>query len=142
LQAGTYCVKITDSGDNGLSATFFFDPGNYQLVVGGIEIYNDDNIGSGYEYCFVVAAPPTGIRDSKALIHFDLYPNPNSGSFNLSSSTTIEKMELYNLVGELIQTNEYLEKKVNVQTNGLAKGVYFVKIYTASGTGMKKMLLK
>jgi len=142
LQPGSYCVKITDTGANGLSPIWFFDQGNYQLNVGGVEIYNDDNIESGYEYCFVVAPPPTGILNKENIIHFDLYPNPNTGSFNLSSSVVIEKMEIYNLVGEMIQTQQIASQQASIQTKDFAKGVYFVKIYTAKGTGMEKMLLK
>lgn len=141
LQTGSYCVNFIDEGGDGLTPTFFFDRGNYQLLVDGVEIINDDAIGSGFEYCFTVGQP-TSISGDKEIILFDLFPNPNTGNFVISAAEDIKKFEMFNLLGELVKTNEVLSKQVNIQTRELAKGVYFVKIYTSSGTGMKKMLLK
>ena len=141
LPIGEYCINMYDDGGNGLSPTFLnLDPGNYSLVVDYDEIFNGDNIDSQYVYCF--GKPITSINEAFNFTQFNLYPNPNNGNFTINSSINVNKIEMYNVVGAIVYSQQINEMNFQLQLSDLTKGMYFVKVYTNKGTGLKKIMVK
>jgi hypothetical protein len=80
---------------------------------------------------------------------FEVYPNPNTGNFNIKITTSkpVEyDIEIYNSLGAL----EWKEAKVavdrsytkHIDLQGLATGVYLVVVRNAEGKMVKKMIVK
>jgi endonuclease I len=70
-----------------------------------------------------------------------VYPNPTTDSFALQSKDLIQKVEIYNLTGQLINTyNNINNNTYNV--TGLAKGVYLVTAYTKNGKETRKVVVQ
>lgn len=69
-----------------------------------------------------------------------LYPNPTSGIVNIKSAAGIDKVELYDLQGRLLQVQQNGADTVDL--SGRAKGIYFIKIATASGIKTEKIVLE
>ena len=57
-----------------------------------------------------------------------LYPNPTTGSINISSTGTIKTVVISNVVGQEILTKQYNTKEVEVNLNQLPAGVYMVRV--------------
>lgn len=72
----------------------------------------------------------TGIHDvSGEIIPVKLYPNPATEFLTLEADgNIIARVELMNLVGELVFVVEPKTSKVDINLAGLAEGVYFVKL--------------
>jgi len=70
-----------------------------------------------------------------------IYPNPSSSRiFRKSQKDPVTKIELYNLLGENIQT---LNNKVEfIDISDFESGIYLVKIYTELGATVKKVIKK
>ncbi|MFT4970236.1 MAG: hypothetical protein ACI9O4_001992, partial [Chitinophagales bacterium] len=141
LPTARYCITIDDSGANGLSPTFFVDQGNYQLLVDGVEIYNGDDIGDSYEYCFGVSTP-TGIKDALNEIDLSIFPNPTTSGFTIQTSEEIQQVQLYDILGTLVYDRAVSGNQLFVNTEDLAKGVFVVKVFTNNGTGIDRVLVK
>ena len=60
---------------------------------------------------------------------FTVFPNPANGSFNIATSTTQDvQFNIFDVTGKLVQTVQSNgQTTVEVHTNNLDKGVYFVK---------------
>lgn len=69
-----------------------------------------------------------------------LYPNPTSGVVNIKSAAGIEKVELYDLQGRLLQVEQNGAESLDL--SGRAKGIYLVKISTAKGVQTEKIILE
>lgn len=136
----TYCINIYDDGGNGLSPTFFFDQGNYSLTVNGEEIYNDDAIGAGFEYC--VEAGPNSIKNINENILLQIIPNPNDGNFQIQSNVNIHNVQIISVLGSIVQEWDVYQDVALIQAQNLTKGSYFVKIFTKEGVAVKKMMIK
>lgn len=69
-----------------------------------------------------------------------LYPNPTSNNIKiqLPNSITIEKVECYNALGQLVLTNHTTE----FSTESLSPGIHFVKINTSEGVIHKNFIKK
>jgi len=142
LTNGSYCITMYDDGGDGLEPTFFsLDPGNYQLIVNSQEIYNGDDFGTGYEYCFDVDIN-TNISDQESFDKFIVYPNPNNGSFSIQSSAYIYQIEIINVLGSKVYHQLVNNTSFNIQLNNLSQGIYFVKVFTDKGTGLERIIVK
>ena len=69
-----------------------------------------------------------------------IYPNPTNDIINLSypDYLQINKIELYNNLGQLINRGNSSVNKISLE--GSAQGVYFVKIYSSEGIINKRLI--
>lgn len=68
-----------------------------------------------------------------------LYPNPVKDYFELATNLNVEKVELYNLQGQLVKN---FMNQNRYSTFELQKGMYFVKIFTDKGLVNKTLIKK
>lgn len=75
----------------------------------------------------------TQVTKTETLLNSDLltiFPNPNEGTFTISSSEFFTNLEIVDITGSLIQSVK-CENQHNIEVNliDVQKGMYFVKIY-------------
>jgi hypothetical protein len=64
------------------------------------------------------------------LVDFSVYPNPTNGAFTIEAGERIERVEIYNMVGQMIYNNaSFTTEKANIVINNSNKGIHIVKIY-------------
>lgn len=68
---------------------------------------------------------------------FSVYPNPSSNFLNIRTNKTIDKVELYNTIGQLI----IVKKTTNINVNSLNPGLYILKIYSGNRSVIKKVII-
>ena len=68
-----------------------------------------------------------------------LYPNPAQGVLNISSSNSIIKIEVYDLLGKKVVSNDNAS---NVNVADLGKGAYIVKVMQENGSVVAKRFIK
>ena len=68
-----------------------------------------------------------------------LYPNPAQGVLNISSSNSITKIEVYDLLGKKVASNDNAS---NVNVADLGKGAYIVKVVQENGSVVAKRFIK
>ena len=57
---------------------------------------------------------------------FHIYPNPNNGNFSIATKEPNSNVEVVNALGQTVFHQQMNDS--NVQINGLASGLYFVKV--------------
>ncbi len=73
----------------------------------------------------------TGIKEIDNSVSVKIFPNPsNENYFAISSTEAIENVEIYNMLGQemLDKRGNKTDKAMKVETTGLPKGIYFVRI--------------
>lgn len=79
--------------------------------------------------------------------HFDLYPNPNHGSFSLSidlAEATPMDIQFLNMKGQLLwqdKTARVQQYKQQVQVEGLVAGIYLLQVSTQSSIITRKVVV-
>ena len=68
---------------------------------------------------------------------FSVYPNPSSDVLNIRTDEPIEKVELYNTIGQLIVA----KKTTNINISSINIGVYILKIYSGNRIVTKKVMI-
>ncbi len=72
---------------------------------------------------------------------FDLSPNPFQHKIRIASDEQIEEVQLYNLLGQLIQTQKVNSATIEINTPKLDAGIYFLQIEFANGwIGTRKVI--
>lgn len=71
-----------------------------------------------------------------------LYPNPTKNKIIINSSNRIiNKVEVYNLLGQKIYEKELNDKTININASKFGKGNYITKIYSKDGGVINKKLV-
>ena len=68
---------------------------------------------------------------------FSVYPNPSSDVLNIRTNEPIDKVELYNTIGQLI----VVKKTTNINISSLKTGIYILKIYSGNRIVTKKVMI-
>lgn len=71
--------------------------------------------------------------------NFDIYPNPAKDIIHVSSSDKISKIEVLDLLGQVLSVTNPNSNKIDVNISGLSKGVYFLRV---NGDAMKRVLVE
>ena len=68
---------------------------------------------------------------------FSVYPNPSSDVLNIRTNEPIDKVELYNTIGQLIVA----KKTTNINISSIKTGIYILKIYSRNRSVIKKVMI-
>ncbi|MEX0966631.1 MAG: immunoglobulin-like domain-containing protein [Bacteroidia bacterium] len=142
-------------------ATDNFDP-NPEIIIGGnfvntqlegdyfITYQAEDMSGNLSEEIFrlvKVTEPTTGIDSENLSNSVELFPNPNSGRFNLRLGLANEehvRISILNTLGQELQVVEdatIASKDYSIDLSTERSGIYFVRIQAGSQTVMKKVTI-
>jgi hypothetical protein len=58
-----------------------------------------------------------------------IYPNPIQEQLTISSETNIQKVEFYNIIGQVLLSQKIDNQTFTINTNFLTTGIYFIRIY-------------
>lgn len=91
----------------------------------------------------VILLYPTGIAEAATGgSDISVFPNPSTGQIKIISTNDIMLLEVYDIVGNLIEVNNDANKRIeNIDLTGLANGVYIVHVSTRNSTKDIKLIL-
>lgn len=158
--AGQAKITINQTSSH-VSVPFFEMPVPIRLTGAGGLTHDVtlDHTSNGQEFIVSVPFTPTGVqfdpnkniisRNNTATLGttafeleqtVSLYPNPanESVTIQLPSDIQLEKAEIYNTLGQLVET----ATKVGINTSGLSNGIHIVKITTSQGVIHKNFIKK
>ncbi|MBN8693147.1 MAG: T9SS type A sorting domain-containing protein [Bacteroidetes bacterium] len=84
---------------------------------------------AGYAY-FDAQCSPIAVSSGVSTLHqsemFNLYPNPNNGSFNLDIAKPIQngEIEIRNILGQVVMREEIKQGSNKINSQNLLKGIY------------------
>lgn len=108
------------------------ESGDYQ-----VEVTNENG-------CSKISDGFLGINQPLLFSDIKLYPNPVNDVVHIEIPQLNDKasLSLISITGKVISTQTILGSHTQIPVNGLAKGVYFVKISTNNATVVKKVIKK
>ena len=114
----------TKQGDTSLPDT--------TLLIHGTTYYASQTI-NGFESNFrlpvTVSLTSLGINKLE-LKNLKLYPNPIKDKLTISNSSNIEKVEIYNLLGQKIFENNFNINEINIDFTNNNQNIYLIKIFS------------
>jgi len=130
---GVYIIPIT-YGD--AMASDFDGDGYVDIVESGV-----NDIGNPYTMCYKNGSSATVNTDIIDL--FDIYPNPASDVFNISSKYSNYTIEVYDLIGNLFYKQASIgTTHTQINTNHWTKGMYLLKVQFEEKSYTKRLIVK
>jgi choice-of-anchor B domain-containing protein len=146
-QAGLRIMNISNIDNSNMSEIGFFDTypsGNTANFNGAWSVYPYFSSGSIIisdieSGLFVVKKNAVLSNTSFGKLVFSMYPNPTNGLVSIKSSETIEKVEIFNILGsKVIALGNFNSNEATLNVNELASGVYLVVL---NNTTSQKLII-
>ncbi|MPL70015.1 hypothetical protein SDC9_15766 [bioreactor metagenome] len=83
-----------------------------------------------------------GLSKVNSDVEINIYPNPAENELNVSSSVEITKIEILNLLGQIIFTKDIKSSNTKIDVSNITKGNYIAKTYTKKGVKTNKFVVK
>lgn len=149
----TIAIVVPEGTDLSASVATFSISSEATIVIGDIEQVSGTTANdftssvtyivtaeNGDEQAWVVTITPnTSVNDIALDEYFTVYPNPTKNKLNVSSYYSIDKVEIYSAIGNLLITNEKYVDGINVSE--LSEGVYFVRITSENNIITKRVFI-
>jgi hypothetical protein len=71
----------------------------------------------------------------------NLYPNPSDGNFTIRSTATIDYLEIFSVLGQLIIKKDINNRQASISLEGYTPGVYFTRIHSGEEYQVKKFMI-
>lgn len=107
-----------------------------------VQIYNFGSANTMEIDNFLVEKEPTASVKDLAKFNFKSYPNPASDRLNISAAKNIDKIEIYNLLGQEVKNRAINNKNAEVNISSLSNGIYLVKAFIDDEIGTYKFIKK
>ena len=79
----------------------------------------------------------TELSLSNLICNIFLYPTPSKGVLNSNTDEQLEKIEVYNYIGQRVLES----KQLQINTSQLNSGIYLLKVYGINGEiGVKRFI--
>ncbi len=90
-------------------------------------------------FIFIGAGNLLGINDAIASSPIDIkvYPNPSTGKINIETLEMI-KVEVMDMQGRIVLSSS----EIQIDLSDKSKGIYFIRVTTNNGVGVKKVVLQ
>jgi C1A family cysteine protease len=126
---------ISITGNNSTTTTNYYYFYNWQV----------QKASCSSERVSVVASILTGINEISES-NFTVYPNPNSGSFDVKlndQNFQNATVSITNMLGEILYEKKALNNNapIHVDATNIRQGIYYVKIQTENSSYMRKVLI-
>ena len=91
-----------------------------------------------------ILGTPLGINDiNQASALVSLFPNPSKSNVTVSYPSAINKIEVYNMVGDLVLSYENINSTIyNMNIEKFQQGIYFTKIQLKNGITVSKKIVR
>ncbi|MBO7493520.1 MAG: Omp28-related outer membrane protein [Bacteroidales bacterium] len=134
---GCYRLEVYDSEGDGINSGY--GTGWFKLMAeDGTQIFRDNGkFGSKATYMIDVRRT-VGIEEYTS--ETAIYPNPATDMINISTDNQVQRVEIFNMQGQLVKVETGEVTRVSVKD--LANGLYTLKLTTDNGTSMHKIIKK
>ena len=133
-------ADISSTGDFTASATAAELAAGYIIqygfaVTGPLADPADTTLGS------VVIGEATAGVDDNSFVNVSVYPNPSNSNWNFrTGNTVITSVEVFNLLGKRVVSQNNNSTEISVSTEGLTSGIYIARITTEQGVKSVKLI--
>ncbi len=93
-------------------------------------------------FIFPVIEGDVGLTEAEVNSLSYIFPNPAKDEVMVASSLTMERVEIVNMLGQVVFAADVNANSVKVNTAEMGAGNYLVKMYTEAGMATKKLVVE
>ena len=73
---------------------------------------------------------------------FSIYPNPSNGVITIQASNSINTVNIYNMIVNLVMVKNISNNQANLNIENLTNGVYFMELNLSDGSILNSKFIK
>ncbi|NNF02174.1 MAG: T9SS type A sorting domain-containing protein [Bacteroidia bacterium] len=139
-------VDLNGNGNTSLNAGGLQSGTSYQWVVYAICSVNPSIISpqSAVQTFSTPTSTAKADRSTEDIISMTIYPNPNDGQFIIEMFNFGEetKVEIYDLIGQLIMTEESAQEKIEIDMSSQERGTYIIRVTSGDETISHRVVIQ
>ncbi len=97
------------------------------------------NVDGGFDPGVWIGADTAGV-ENESFVTLNMYPNPANDVLNISSQSTINTVEIFNVLGQKVITMQVEDKSAEINVSNLNAGIYLIKYEINNSTSTKKFV--
>ncbi|MCF8429829.1 MAG: FG-GAP-like repeat-containing protein [Bacteroidia bacterium] len=99
--------------------------------------------GSNIKTVTIIQDATVGVNEVNKINHISIYPNPTSGIVTISSNQTIVNIEVFDVTGKAVfsQQNNSHQTNLEIDLSALSNGIYFINVQNNFGGISKSKLV-
>ena len=129
---------VQSSNDDTFTAVALANPSNEQRTA----TITVSGIGVDLQQIIVTQDGNSDAVIETSIAAISIYPNPTNGMLNIASDNDIDAIEIYSALGEMVVNRRLASGRASIDMNNLPNGMYFVRVFTASGIETVKVILE
>lgn len=129
---------VTTANEFGTTSAIFTIPAGFNTA--RVQIYNFGSANTVELDNFLVTKTSSLSTADLSQFNFKSYPNPAKDVINLSAAKNINKIAIYNLLGQEVLNQELNSKTATLNVASFARGVYVVKADIEGAVGSYKFI--
>ena len=135
--AGCYILEVYDTYGDGINANY--GAGYFELYGSNDNRLFRDNGKFGSKAMYMIDITEPYSIDEYVNNEAIIYPNPATDNVSIKGVDEISLVEIFNLQGQLVKTES---NSNTISIKDLANGVYMMKVTSANGASMHKVVKK
>ena len=129
-------VATTEAGCSSGNDNYLLYNGEWTLPADLFEGFDVDM------FIFPVIEGSVGLTEAEVNSLSYVFPNPAKDEVMVASSLTMERVEIVNMLGQVVFAVDVNANSVKVNTAEMGAGNYLVKMYTEAGMATKKLVVE
>ena len=135
---GEEYVLIADIPPASSAYTTYFDDvevGDYSYMITAEYHFDGQVCISEAAYASVEV---TNVNETSSTVN--IYPNPVNDKLTIEAQENLERIEIYNVMGALVHSQQNCHEKVEVSTTDLPSGTYLIRMTTQNATETRRFV--
>lgn len=86
--------------------------------------------------------PGAGVETQMQIMEIGIYPNPAQNKVRIASEITLQSIEIYNLLGERLYSQNVSTKDEEINLTGFLPGIYLIKVDAENRSVVRRLLVE
>jgi hypothetical protein len=129
-------VATTEAGCSSGNDNYLLYNGEWTLAS---ELFQDFYVDA---FIFPIIEGTVGLTEAEVNSLSYVFPNPAKDEVMVASSLNMERVEIVNMLGQVVYSADVNANSVKVNTAEMGAGNYLVKMYTEAGMATKKLVVE
>lgn len=115
---------------------------NMRVIFEGLDGNNPHLFEAAVDLFKITEGNTFSVSESNLENQISIFPNPSSGYFTIKANgITSFNIEMIDITGKIIYSSSSPKNEMQINTNAIADGIYFVKVSSEKGMVIKKVMV-
>ncbi len=137
-------ARCVYSGDGNSVSVDGLDNDNtaYHILVLTVVDMANSNLTHSYSDAVLQSSIPQNLIANSRNDNVQIFPNPANTHIKIVSSQMLEKIDMFNILGELMFSFEINAKETTINVESFANGIYFLEMVSDNKKNVRKIIIE